>query len=327
MRASVGNQMLSIRKILAVYDPTKGASLEEQPAVERALHLARKLGAELEIFACIYDQYLSGQRYVDSPGLEKARTAYVGNCLEQVRRLAAAVRSSHSTVSADAAWDTPLSDGIVRRVLKSHPDMVVKDTHRHARLQRVIFTNTDWHLLRDCPVPLLLVKQGQGSLAGPVIAAVDPLHDADKPAELDKQILDLAQIMGNCQASEVHLFHTYQTVLAAPTGISVGLEPIMLPMEMSEERIRQAHKREFDKLRQQAAVTDERAHLLQGDTRELLLELVTKLSASLVVMGVVARGTLERLFIGSTAERVLGDVACDVLVVKQKGFVTAVKER
>jgi len=54
--------------------------------------------------------------------------------------------------------------------------------------------------------------------------------------------------------------------------------------------------------------------------------LVDELGASLVVMGVVSRGALQRLFIGSTAEKVLGDVACDVLAVKQADFETGVKE-
>ncbi|MFH0343224.1 MAG: universal stress protein [Chromatiales bacterium] len=40
------------------------------------------------------------------------------------------------------------------------------------------------------------------------------------------------------------------------------------------------------------------------------------LRASLVVMGAVSKRTLELLFIGNTAERVLDDLSCDVLVVK-----------
>lgn len=318
--------MSSIQKILAVFDPESPATLEEQPAVQRAADLCRKLGADLEIFACVYDQYLSGQRLVDSPGLSESREACVAIHLEHAKVLADEVRASDVTVSAAAAWDTPLSDGIVRRAMKTGPDLVIKVTHRHARLQRVIFTNTDWHLLRDCPVHLLLVKPGQGSAAGPVIAAVDPLHDADQPAELDQKIVDAAKMMSSAQGSELHLFHAYQTILTAPTGIAVGLEPIMLPVEVSEENVKKAHASAFNKLRLKSSVKEDRAHLVAGETRASLLELVTELDASLVVMGVIARGALQRLFIGSTAEQVLGDVACDVLVVKPSGFESSVKE-
>ncbi len=41
-----------------------------------------------------------------------------------------------------------------------------------------------------------------------------------------------------------------------------------------------------------------------------------RIRATLVVMGAVSRSGLERLFVGSTAEHVLDDLACDVLIVK-----------
>jgi Universal stress protein family len=38
------------------------------------------------------------------------------------------------------------------------------------------------------------------------------------------------------------------------------------------------------------------------------------------VMGAVSRSGLKRLIIGNTAEKVIDQVACDLLVVKPKGF-------
>ncbi len=40
------------------------------------------------------------------------------------------------------------------------------------------------------------------------------------------------------------------------------------------------------------------------------------MGADVVVMGAVSRSGLKRLLIGHTAERVLGSMPCDVLVVK-----------
>ena len=45
-----------------------------------------------------------------------------------------------------------------------------------------------------------------------------------------------------------------------------------------------------------------------------------KLGADLVVMGAVARSGLKRVFIGNTAERVLGALPCDVLVIRPLRF-------
>ena len=41
-------------------------------------------------------------------------------------------------------------------------------------------------------------------------------------------------------------------------------------------------------------------------------------------MGAVSRSAVQRLFIGHTAERLVDRLACDVLVVKPRGFATKV---
>ena len=43
-------------------------------------------------------------------------------------------------------------------------------------------------------------------------------------------------------------------------------------------------------------------------------------SVTCAVMGAVSRSALARLFIGSTAERVLDKLSCDTLIVKPRGF-------
>ena len=38
--------------------------------------------------------------------------------------------------------------------------------------------------------------------------------------------------------------------------------------------------------------------------------------AAVVVMGAISRSAIDRVFVGSTAERLLDELVCDVLVVK-----------
>lgn len=316
--------MTELKKILAVYDPTRAARLEQQPAVRRAAELAKAAGASLDLFLCDYNQYLSGERFFDSPGLKKARDSYIDGRHKVVKKVAEEIDALGVAVSTNAVWDSPLSDGIVREVARRHPDLVVKDTHAHARLQRAVFTNTDWHLLRDCPAPLLLVK-AEANREGPIVAAVDPMHDNDKPAALDHHLIEFSQMLAKLEASDLHLFHAYHKVAPIPSGVPVGVEPIVLPVTVSDEKIEQAHKQEFGSLASKFGIKKENVHLQEGVTHDLCFDLVDSLGASTLVMGVVSRGLVKRLFIGSTAERVLGEVACDVLVIKPPGFESPVK--
>ena len=52
----------------------------------------------------------------------------------------------------------------------------------------------------------------------------------------------------------------------------------------------------------------------------MLPRVAESLGASLLVMGAVSRSRLQEIFLGSTAERVLDRIACDVLVVKPGDF-------
>lgn len=57
-------------------------------------------------------------------------------------------------------------------------------------------------------------------------------------------------------------------------------------------------------------------HFVAGSPRDVLLEHSKIIRANVVVMGVVARGALRRLMLGSTAEQVLDKLPCDVLAVR-----------
>ncbi len=64
----------------------------------------------------------------------------------------------------------------------------------------------------------------------------------------------------------------------------------------------------------------DRVRLEQGFAVELLPRLAETLGADLLVMGAISRSRLRELFIGSTAERILDRLHCDVLVVKSEDF-------
>jgi universal stress protein E len=49
-----------------------------------------------------------------------------------------------------------------------------------------------------------------------------------------------------------------------------------------------------------------------------------RLSAAIVVMGAMSRRGLKRFFIGNSAEQLLDELRCDLLVVKPARFVTSV---
>ena len=52
-------------------------------------------------------------------------------------------------------------------------------------------------------------------------------------------------------------------------------------------------------------------------------EIVEQVGAGVVVMGAIARNAIKRVFIGSTAERVMDSLPCDLLIIKPGWFKAA----
>lgn len=313
--------MTDKQRILVVVDPTA----EAQPAVQRGAWLARRLDMGLELFICHYDPYLSGERFFDSPGLKRARREVMDAMLTRLAHLAEPLAAEGLAVTTSAAWDTPLDEGIVRKVLATRPALVLKDTHYHHALKRSVFSNTDWNLIRSCPAPLWLVKPEAPVEPFRLVAAVDPMHEHDKPATLDHTLLRQAEwLAGRCDG-ELHLFHSYDPMPAIAGTATTVATPISVPADSITEEMASAHGAALRELATTYGLEAPRVHLQRGPARELLPEFTSRLQAGLVVMGAVARGTLRRLFLGSTAEQVLDRLPCDVLVIKPDGFATPVR--
>ncbi len=293
------------KKILVIVDPRSDA----QAAVERAAWLAECVSADLELFICDFDPHIdAGQSstvWIEQP----VRERLIEKLREKLETLAGPLRDRGLQVSVDVAWDHPLHEGIVRKVQTCQPWLVAKDTHHHGVLKRTILTNTDWHLIRDCPAPLLLVKPNPVSDNPKVFAAVDPLHVHDKPARLDNELVQLGGALAADVGGELHVVHAYMVHIELMVPEATSINDVV-------EETRRTHRDAFTEFLKPHAIPDDRTHLLEASVDEALPAITEKEGAWVIVMGAISRGGLDRIFIGSTAERVLDRLPCDVLIVK-----------
>ncbi len=313
--------MKEIRKILSVVDPT----VEAQPAMQRAAWLARRTGAELELLICYYNEYLSGDRLFDSPSLEKARAEVIANHEQHLEAFAEPLRHDGITVRTTAIWDHPLYEGIVRHAIECGAELVFKDTHHHSAATRALLTNTDWNLIRTCPMPLWLVKPHDIREQPIIVASIDPMNQHDKPAALDDEILNISRFFGEKTDGAVHAFHSYDPRIAVATATANAYIPVSLPFDEIEQQMHDDHQKRFTEVTSFHGLDDEHSHLVAGLAHEELPAIAETLEADVVVMGAVARNRWKRLFIGATAERTLEHLPCDLVIVKPDWFQTPVE--
>ena len=302
-----------IRRILvAIKDPTAPAP----PSITKAAQLASAWDAELVLFHAI-DVPLCPDAYSDDnrdlgEDQDSIRTHFLHNLTAQ----AAQIRERGVSVSVAAEWDYPAHEAVLRHAQRIDADLIATERHAHGASISWGLHTADWELLRLSPKPVLLVKDARPYERPVVLAAVDPLHRHAKPADLDTQIGTLAASLSTALQGTCHVVNA--------VGGTAGLKfeqiagaTVATPVVDPERAEAQAA---LDQLLQSLQLAPQSVLLPVAPPTEAILESTRKVHASILVMGAVSRSGLKRLIIGNTAEKVIDQVTCDLLVVKPKRF-------
>ncbi|MEX0738707.1 MAG: universal stress protein [Pseudohongiella sp.] len=297
-----------LRKIMVVIDQGQ----DDQPALDKAIRLARVSGASLELVICDHNTYLEDGFYFDPPQARLLRQEHVERNRLLLEDMALVIRQQGFTVEVDALWGNPGYQKVIEKVLSDKPDLLIQSTRHHEKIARLLLSHQDWQLLRYCPCPLLLVKDQAWPEHPLLVAAVDPVHSNDKPADLDHQLTGVAHALAKLTHGDVKLFHScYQ----APVS---GVYPLVVDKALYREKTAD--------LLAAFAIADDALFISDEDVRHSLPVFLQQQGASVLVMGAVSRAAIDRFFVGSTAEKLLDRVDQDVLVVKPAGFTDKVKK-
>jgi len=304
------------RRILCVVDPGSQA----QPALQRAAWIARQTDAGILLVACDYNDYLVAHPLFDEKLLARAREKLLRDDRDSLEYLAEPLRKEGLQIETAAFWDHPLHEGIIRQACQSNADLVLKDTSNHSVFNLSSLSNTEWNLIRVCPLPLWLVKPRLISGSLRVIAAIDPMHSHDKNATLDDAILRMSNAVAATLGGEVHAFHSYDPRLIASLATLNAYVAASMRIQDVAKEIENKHRHRFLEIVESHQISSGRLHMVAGFVHRELPALAANIDAFLVVMGAVNRNPLKQIFIGSSAERTLDRLPCDLMVIKPDGF-------
>ena len=208
-----------------------------------------------------------------------------------------------------------MGDGVSRARLLEKP------LSAHDRLEAVIFTPTDWHLLRKCPSPVWMVKdqpwpEGGKALVAVNLASEEPYHNALNE-KLVKETIELAEQVNH---TEVHLVGAYPV-----TPINIAIELPEFDPSVYNDAIRGQHLLAMKALRQKFGINENMTHVEKGLPEEVIPDLAEHLQAGIVVLGTVGRTGISAAFLGNTAEQVIDHLRCDLLVIKPDQYQTPVE--
>ena len=175
---------------------------------------------------------------------------------------------------------------------------------------------------------MLVLKPGPEGRSRSVLAAVAPEPAEAEGEELNARILGTAAALSTLEGAALHVLHVWKP---RGEGILRGGHHLGFSRAEAEqwlEKSRQSREQWLQGLLSTHPVSGNapEVHLLRGDASRAIPELAERIGADLIVMGTHRHTGIRGLFIGSTAEQVLGQVECSVFAVKPKGFAKVAQE-
>ncbi|SKA58857.1 universal stress protein UspE [Enterovibrio nigricans] len=301
--------------LLVAIDPDH----EEQHALSRALDIATKSSApvKLTLFLAIYDfsyemtSMLSAEeRQAMRAGVLRQREEWVSSLLEQHD-------TSDVAIENHVVWHNRPYESMIAQVFDGDHDLLVKATHKHDKLGSVIFTPTDWHLVRKCPCPVLLVKEHGWPVNGKILTAVNVASENEAHIPLNDKLIDEANAMSKLLSAEVNLVNAYP---ATPVNVTIEL-PEFDPASYTDA-VRGHHLLQMKALRQKHSIDEAQTYCQEGLPEDVIPAVAKELDAELVILGTTGRIGLSAIFIGNTAEHTIDQLDCDVLAIKPDGYVS-----
>ena len=310
--------MNNFQKILAVIDSDDE---QGQKSLSRSIHIAKTTGASVTAFLSIYDFSYEMTTMLSVEERETMRQAVVDDRTDWLSDLVEEMADlDNVSVDVKVVWHNRPYESIIYEVIDNQYDIIVKGTQEHDTLKSVIFTPTDWHLLRKSPVPVLLVKDHDWPDDGQIIAAVNVGTEDPEHASLNEQITVTAKQFATLFKGHVNLVNAFPG-----TPVNIAIEIPEFDPQGYNASVKKYHEDNMQTHAENYGIAQSFCHVREGLPEDAIPAVARNLDAELVVIGTVGRQGISAALIGNTAEHVIDRLDCDVLAIKPEGFESPVR--
>lgn len=288
--------MKTIYSILVIIDPKH----DNSPVLARAKEFAKVMNASLHLLIC-------------SESKKAKDTELLSGLIDSLHQQA-------FQATSEIAWYNSYHQTIVNIQKAQNCGIVIKSHLPDSALKRVILTPEDWKLLRTCPCPILIVNENKSWVGRAVLAAVD-LGNPDKHhVALHNTLVKVANTLTRIAEGSLHLVSVYPSPIFSeihPDSHVPGMTPEIKEIYTSACK---AYEQQYP------ALTKENIHLSAGAADIIIPQVAKEIDAAICVIGTVARTGISGVLIGNTAEAILDDLTCDILVIKPESISAELEE-
>ncbi|WP_076420978.1 universal stress protein UspE [Colwellia sp. UCD-KL20] len=303
--------MKKYQNILTVIDPTT----DDQKALKRSIELAQHTKATITAFLSIFDFSYEMTTMLSSDERESMRQTVIDDRHQWLNNIIEQLDTESLTINTKVVWHNRPFEAVINEVLEHNHDIVIKGTHEHDKLKSVIFTPTDWHILRKCPCPVLLVKDHLWPENGNILAAINVGSDEEEHLSLNHKITSQASDLAKTINANVHIVNSYP---GTPVNITIEI-PEFNAVEYNNTMLKH-HQDAMKEHCERYQIAKENTYVKEGLPEDVIEEVANQIDAELVILGTIGRTGLSATLIGNTAEHVIDRLNCDVLALKPNGY-------
>jgi nucleotide-binding universal stress UspA family protein len=304
----------------SIFVPLDGSTFGEH-ALPLAMSIARRTGAALKLIhvhAPLKAIYLEGAAFLDESvddDIKAHQQAYLDIVARRVKQILSTPVDTQLLVGE-------VSSSVGEAVAKQGADLVVMTTHGRGPMGRFWLGSVADELVRQLPVPLLLVRPVEADPdlnREPEIRHVLIALDGSEWAE---KILGTAVALGNLWQADYTLVRIIKPVMPVDAPIEVpsvaqAVQSVMQRMDTIQDQLKLQAQKYLDgvaaRLRSQGLKVQTKVDISERPAAGIL-EDIEATPADMVAIETHGRSGLSRLFLGSTADKVVRGAHVPVLI-------------
>jgi len=300
--------------------PLDGSSFGEG-ALPLALSIARRAAASLQLlyvhppWEAVYPEvtleYFESLTSVNAE-IKTRQKAYLDGLVQRLQQ-------AYPNKVEGAVRDGAIAATIRQHVTERGIDLVVMTTHGRGAVARAWLGSVADDLVRDLPVPLLLVRPGESA---PEISREVPVRQVLVPldgSKLAEQIIDPALALGTLMKADFTLLRVVKPVTPplAQAPAFQGMQALIDAADKVQTRLVDEARTYLDSVAEQLRGRQANVRVRVSVAEQpatAILEMAASGAVDLVAMETHGRRGLPRLLLGSVADKVLRSSAVPLLV-------------
>ncbi len=281
-------------------------------ALEKALILARvDKNIQITVFLSIFDFSLELTSFLDFEERDKMLEAIIEAKNKELDLVLSESNLNAPNIETKVVWARNQVKAVQKELSQKKYDLIVKAANEETdTLSSFLFTPFDWQLMRKFDIPVIIVKDQAWKEKGILLLALCSINQ-NISNKINTLLFREAQLVSIITNSEIHLVNA----VPIPT-LNISLDvPGILP-DVYNESIHKKHEEQMLEFAKLHGIPAENIHTIDGLPDDVIPDLARQLDVNAVMIGSVGRDGFSGTVIGNTAELIIDDVNCDIIVLK-----------